>query len=91
MRIVILYHPKSDHGGKVEDYARDYHQRRPDREIELLSLETKKGWEMAKLYDVTNYPSVLAIAEDGSLQKLWQDSTGQDLLPLSQDLDAYSQ
>jgi hypothetical protein len=89
MRVVILYHPKSEHGGSVEDYARDYKlfHRDEKRELELLSLETKQGAELARLYDIVRYPAVLAIAKDGSLQHVWQD--GQ--LPLLRDLDFYNQ
>lgn len=83
---MILYHPKSDHGGRVEDYAHEYHRFHDDRQLELISLETRQGWDMAKLYDVTRYPAVLAIAQDGSLQKIWQD----DQLPLMRELDTYS-
>ena len=85
MRIVILYHPQSDHAGKVEDYAHEYHMRHQDREIEKISLETKEGWEMAKLYDAVRYPAVLALADDGELQGMWQG----DMLPLMGELDSY--
>lgn len=87
MKVVILYHPKSDHGGRVEDYALEYQRLHDNRKLELVSLESKEGWEMAKLYDVTSYPAVLAIAKDGSLQKLWQA----EQLPLSNELDFYFQ
>jgi hypothetical protein len=85
MRIVALYHPKSDHGGRVEDYAHEYHMRRPDREIELLSIDTKPGWEMAKLYDVVRYPSILAIENDGHMAAMWQN----EQLPLMNEIDSY--
>ena len=89
MRVAVLYHPKSEHEGRVLDYARDYKalHRDQQREMELISLETKEGAEMAKLYDVVRYPAVLAIAKDGSLQKLWQD----EYLPLLRELDYYFQ
>jgi hypothetical protein len=32
-----------------------------------------EGSDMAKLYDVVRYPAILAVADDGSLQRLWQD------------------
>lgn len=85
MRIVILYHPKSDHVGIVEEYAHEYDRRHPDRKIELLSLDTKDGWEMAKLYDVVRYPAVLAIEKDGHMAALWQD----EQLPLMNEVDSY--
>lgn len=84
---MILYHPKSDHGGRVEDYAREYQRLHEDRQLRLVSLESQEGWEMAKLYDVTTYPAVLAIAENGSLQKLWQA----EQLPQGNELDFYFQ
>ncbi|MBI4034391.1 hypothetical protein HY380_00665 [Candidatus Saccharibacteria bacterium] len=86
MRIVALYHPKSDHAGVVEDYAKEY-QRFTKRELQLVSLETREGSDMAKYYDATIYPAVLALDNSGRLLKIWQ---GQPL-PLMNDLDAYSQ
>jgi hypothetical protein len=68
------------------DYVREYKMRHPDIEPELMSLETREGAEMARLYGVYVYPAILAISRDGSLMQLWQD----DHLPLMQDLDAYA-
>ncbi|MEX1995529.1 MAG: hypothetical protein WD887_02015 [Candidatus Saccharimonadales bacterium] len=85
MRIVILYHPKSEHEGKVLDYVRDYHIRHPDRKVELISLETMKGSDMARLYDITRYPAILVITNEGGLQQLWQGET----LPLMNEVDAF--
>ena len=86
MKVVVLYHPKSDHGGLVEDYARDYHRFR-GHDLELVSLETRDGAGMASRYDVTRYPAVLAIDQNGTLHKLWQE----EHLPLMNDLDLYFQ
>lgn len=86
MRIVFLYHPKSDHEGKVLDYVKEYTMRHPNIVPELISLETRDGADMARLYDVYAYPAILIISHDGRLQQLWQ----QEQLPLMQDLDAYA-
>lgn len=85
MRIVILYHPKSEQEGKVLDYVRDYHIRHPDRQVELVSLETIEGSEMARIYDITRYPAILVIAAGGALQQLWEGET----LPLMNEIDAF--
>ena len=84
MRAVVLYHPKSDHGGIVEDYAHDF-KRFKGRQLELLSLETRDGWSMASLYDVTSYPAILALADDGKVLKLWQGMP----LPLMDEVQSY--
>ncbi len=86
MRVVILYHPDSEQEGQVLDYIKTHDLRGPkNRQIELLSLETKAGAELAKLYDVTNYPATLAIADNGQLQRLWQSGS----LPIMDELDYY--
>lgn len=86
MRTVILYHPNAEFAGLVEDYKRDFEQRHPDRKVELVSLDEVKGDEMAKLYDVVRYPAILVIANDGQLQKLWQDQP----FPLMDEVASYS-
>jgi hypothetical protein len=86
MKVVVLYHPKSDHGGIVEDFAHDY-QRSRNRKLELVSLETRDGAATASLYDVTRYPAILALANDGQVQNMWQGLP----LPLMNELDQYTQ
>lgn len=87
MRVAILYHPKSEHGGVVEDYSHDFERHSPGKKLELVSLETVEGAELAKLYDAVRYPAVLAIADDGHLLHIWQEES----LPLMRDLDYYFQ
>jgi hypothetical protein len=41
---------------------------------------------MAKLYGVVRYPAILVVANDGSLQKFWQDRPW----PLMDEVAAYS-
>jgi hypothetical protein len=84
MKVVVLYRPKSEHEGKVLDYARDYKQLK-HREFSLLSLDTVEGDSLAKLYDIVQYPAFLAIKDDGQLEQMWQGET----LPLMNELDYY--
>ena len=86
MKVLVLYHPKSEHAGLVEDYAHDYKKSR-GRKLELVSLETRDGASTATLYDVTRYPAILALANDGSVQNIWQGLP----LPLMNELDQYSE
>jgi len=73
MRAVILYHPNSEFAGVSEDFKREFEARHPGNKVELVSLETSEGSEMAQLYDVVRYPAILVIDNDGRLQKFWQD------------------
>lgn len=73
MRTIILYRPNSEKAGMAEDYKRDFEIKHQDKKIDLVSLDTVEGSEMAKLYDIVRYPAILAISNDGQLLKVWQD------------------
>lgn len=86
MKVVVLYHPQSEHARTVEQFARDFaHQ--TDKKLELLSLESRDGSAMAALYDVTKYPAILATKEDGSLLRMWAGP----VLPLITEVSYYAQ
>ena len=86
MKVVILYRPNSEHDTLVQDYLRDYNHR-TGKEIELVSLDSREGADMARLYDIVEYPGVLAVTDDGHLQKMWQGTQ----LPLMDELSYYDQ
>ena len=68
----------------IEEYSHDFERTR-GKAIELVSLETKEGADMAKLYDIVQYPALLAIRDDGSLMKNWEG----EQLPLMNEVAAY--
>ncbi len=80
-----MYHPNSDHARMVEMYANDF-QRIKGGAIELLSLETREGADLARLYDIVRYPAVVAKRDDGELLKHWEGAE----LPLMDEVAAYS-
>jgi hypothetical protein len=84
MRALVLYHPRSDHGGLVADYAEEF-RRFKQKKLDLVSLESVEGADLAELYGVSVYPAVLVMRDDGSLLRLWQG--GQ--LPLMDELSYY--
>ncbi len=85
MKLCILYHPKSEHARKVEEFAHDF-KRQKDRDIELLSLETREGSAIASIYDIVQYPALLAMQDNGQLLKNWE---GEEL-PLMNEVAAYT-
>lgn len=83
MKVVVLYHPVSDHARRVEEFAHDY-ARQTASTVDLISLETKDGAAMAKTYDVVSYPAILVMRETGELLQFWQG----DQLPLIREVAA---
>lgn len=88
MKVLLLYRPKSEHERKVEEFMRDFSKVYPDHTINLLSLDTREGVSTASLYDVMQYPAVLALTNDGHLLKDWQ---GGGQLPLMGEVAYYAQ
>lgn len=86
MKVVVLYHPKSDHATVVESFARDY-SRQVGRKLELISLDSRDGSSTATLYDVVQYPAILALSDAGEVLRMWQGP----ILPLINELSYYSQ
>lgn len=87
MKALVLYRSRSDHGRKVDEFARDY-QRRTGKELDLMEIDTRDGQAKAKVYDITQYPAVLAVKEsDGQLLQLWQGLP----LPTINDISYYDE
>ena len=86
MKVVILYRPNSEHGRQVESFIRDFQATHPDVRLEIDNIDSREGGAMASLYDVLQYPAILALREDGSLLRAWEG----DMLPLMDEVASYA-
>ncbi len=71
MKLLILYQPNTEHARTVEEYVHDFNRRYPDSSVVLTDVDSVEGIEEAELYDVVEYPTLLALAQDGSLLSSW--------------------
>jgi hypothetical protein len=85
MRVAILYQSNSEHERKVLEFAHDFKATQQDRKIDLIDLNTRDGAALAQLYDVVQYPAILALADDGHMLQLWQG----EQLPLMNEVAYY--
>lgn len=83
----MLYRPESEHATAVESFVRDYQSRyESGRKLEMVSLNTRDGAATASLYDVMEYPAILALANDGSVLNVWQGTP----MPLMDEVAGYA-
>jgi hypothetical protein len=84
MKVIVLYRANSEHERSVIDYKRDYKQR-CGRDLNIMDIDTQEGSDMAELYDIVQYPAVVAASDNGELLQLWQG----EFLPLIGDVMYY--
>lgn len=85
MKVAVLYRSNSEHERSVLDFEHEY-EYRTGRSFDKLDVNTRDGAAMATLYDIMQYPTVLAIADNGQLMQMWQGGT----LPLINEVTYYS-
>jgi len=86
MKLLVLYRPDSEHASRTESFLREFSQRYPDiNRIDVLDLNTRDGAATASIYDVMQYPALIAATDDGIAQQVWQG----DMLPLMSDVSSY--
>ena len=71
MKVVVIYKNESDHAREVLDYLRDF-ERQTGRPLATLDPETKEGEQFCRVYDIVEYPTVIAISDDSVMQNTWR-------------------
>lgn len=71
MRVAVIYKVESDHAREVMDYLRDF-QRQTGHELEEVDPESRDGASFCRVYDIVEYPSIVALSDDGQLQNMWR-------------------
>jgi len=71
MRTFVVYKVESDHARAVMDYLRDF-KRQTGRDIETVDPDTRDGSALCRTYDIVEYPSIVALDDDGILQNVWR-------------------
>jgi len=80
MRTVVIFRESSEHAREVLDYLRDF-QRQTGHSLDTLDPDSPEGTDFCRTYDIVEYPSILALNDDGQLQNLWR---GQPLPTISE-------
>ena len=70
MNVKVIYKPESEEARAVEDYMRDV-LRQTGHNLDTVDLESKEGIAFCQTYDIVQYPTLLALSEDGLMQNMW--------------------
>lgn len=86
MKVIVLYRPNSEHARKVDEFVHDFVRGEPNRKVDLVDVDSPDGVAKCTLYGVMQYPTIIAIDDNGVLLKAWPGS-----LPLMDELSYYTQ
>lgn len=84
MRVVAIWRDNEDYSRSVIEFLRDI-EHRLGKAPESLSPDSPEGESLARSYDIVEYPSILAINDDGKLVQLWRGA----MLPKIDDVSFY--
>ena len=82
MRVVCVYRDKQDYTRSVEEWIENL-RRQTGREIE--TMDPGKNPSFCETYDIVEYPTILALGNDGSIRAIWSGRN----LPLMNDVLYY--
>lgn len=71
MKTVVVYKEETDYARTITDYLRDF-TRQTGRELETVNPDTPDGAAFCRTYDIVEYPSIVAISDEGVMQNLWR-------------------
>lgn len=71
MRVVVIYKEETDYARQITDYLRDF-ERQTGHSLETLDPETPDGAQFCRAYDIVEYPTILALADDSSMLNMWR-------------------
>lgn len=70
MRVAVIFKEENDYTREVLDYLRDF-QRQTGHELEKINPDTAEGTHFCSTYGIVQYPSVIAVSDDGVMQNSW--------------------
>lgn len=85
MRVVVVAKDNTDYARSVSEFLTNF-TRQTGRELETLDPETPEGDMFCRTYDIVEYPSVIALSNDGQVQNIWRGT----ILPTISEVSYYA-
>ncbi len=83
----MIYRDGEDYTRAVTDFLHDFGRATGGYKIEEVNPDTKDGDSLARTYDIVEYPTLIALTNDGVMQEMWRGTR----FPLISELTYYIQ
>ncbi len=71
MRVVVVTKDNTDYARQVTEFLEGF-ARQTGRTLEVLDPESLDGGMFCRAYDIVEYPSIVALSNDGQVQTIWR-------------------
>ena len=71
MRVLVLTRPNADYSRTVDTFVNDFY-RQTSRQLEVIDADSSEAESLAQTYDIVEYPTVIALSDDGQMQNMWR-------------------
>ncbi len=71
MRVVVVTKDNTDYARDVETFLGNF-TRQTGRTLEVLDPESTEGEMFCRAYDIVEYPTIIALSDDGQVQNIWR-------------------
>lgn len=71
MKTIIVYKEQSEQARAVETFMHDF-TKQTGKALETISPDTPEGSQLCETYDLVEYPSVLAMDDNGLVLNVWR-------------------
>lgn len=71
MKVIVVYRQESGHAREVTNFLRDF-SRQTGRIIEEIDPDSREGDSFCRTYDIVEYPTLIALDDNGVMQHLWR-------------------
>ncbi len=71
MKAIVIYKDNTDYAREVTDYLRDF-KRQTGHDLETMDPDTLDGADFCRTYDIVEYPTIVAVSDDGVMQNQWR-------------------
>lgn len=70
MRVVAVYKDNMDYTRSADTFMEDF-LRQTGHTFERLDPESREGEQFCRTYDIVEYPTIIALSNDGQMQNRW--------------------
>ena len=70
MKAIVIYKDNDETTRTVIEFLRDF-EHQTGHKLETLSPETAEGVHFCEAYGILEYPTIIAISDDGIMQNQW--------------------